>query len=395
MNNYFTDLHIHVGINEQGKWVKIPTSKELTLRNILREAACRKGMQIIGIVDAMSPLVQHDLDALVDEGLLTLDSQGGYRYDDKLTLILGAEIETTEPGGGSAHTLIYLPDAELMTGFARTMSKHIRNIHLSSQNAHMSLSDLIKTAGPFAPLIVPAHIFTPHKGLLGSCTDRIKQILSEAEMRAITAVELGLSADSDLADRIGELTGFTFLSNSDAHSPEKIAREYNILTLEAPTFTECAMALRRTGGRKVAANYGLDPRLGKYHRTFCPQCDYLDASHNILVDMCPQCGSKKIVRGVFDRIDSIADFRDPQHPEHRPPYCNQIPLSFIPGLGKKGMDKLLAEFGTEMNVLHQATREEIAGLVGDKITQAIFEARSGTAAITAGGGGVYGKLAKN
>ena len=395
MSNYFADFHIHVGINEQGKWVKIPTSKELTLRNILQEAAHRKGMQLIGIVDALSPLVQNDLDLLVDEGLLTLDTQGGYRYDNRLTLILGAEIETAEPDGGSAHTLIYLPDAELMTAFARTMSKHIRNIHLSSQNAHMSLRDLIKTAAPFGALIVPAHIFTPHKGLYGSCTERMERILSEKEMGTIAAVELGLSADSDLADRIKELSDYTFLSNSDAHSPEKIAREYNILSLEAPTFAECAMAFRRHDGRGVMVNYGLDPRLGKYHRTFCPDCDFFDPEHNTFTADCPKCGSRKIVRGVFDRIDSIADFSAPCHPDHRPPYRNQVPLSFIPGLGKKGLEKLLAFFGTEMNVLHQASREQLSHLVGEKITQAILDARSGTAAITAGGGGVYGKLIKN
>ncbi|HMM21288.1 MAG TPA: endonuclease Q family protein [Selenomonadales bacterium] len=395
MNDYFADFHIHVGINEQGRWVKIPTSKELTLRNILQEAAHRKGMQLIGIVDALSPLVRSDLDLLVDEGLLTLDAQGGYRYDNTLTLILGAEIETTEPGGGSAHTLVYLPDAGLMAGFARTMSRHIRNIHLSSQNAHMTLRDLVRTAAPFGALIVPAHIFTPHKGLYGSATDRLARILPEAELRDIAAVELGLSADSDLADRIAELAAYTFLSNSDAHSPEKIAREYNVLSLNAPTFAECAMAFRRQAGRAVAANYGLDPRLGKYHRTFCPECDFFDPDHRTLAERCPRCGGRKIVRGVFDRIDSIADFPEPSHPEHRPPYRHQVPLTFIPGLGKKGLNKLLADFGTEMHVLHRAESGQLARLVGEKTARAILEARSGTAAITAGGGGVYGKLAKN
>ncbi len=31
-------------------------------------------------------------------------------------------------------------------------------------------------------------------------------------------------------------------------------------------------------GRRVAANYGLDPRLGKYHRTFCLQCGNIAAA---------------------------------------------------------------------------------------------------------------------
>jgi uncharacterized protein (TIGR00375 family) len=395
MKEFFADLHVHVGVSENGQWVKIPTSNRLTLRNILAEAAERKGLQIVGVVDALSPHVRDDFARLAAEGLLTLDSQGGYRYDNRLTLLLGAEIETTEPDGGSAHTLVFLPDIALMADFSATMSRHIRNIHMSSQNAHMALAELVRTAAPFGGLIIAAHVFTPHKGLYGSCTPRMANILGEREMAAVAAVELGLSADSDLADRIGELASYTFITNSDAHSLDKIAREYNLLALEDATFQECAWAFARQKGRGVAANYGLDPRLGKYHRTFCGACDYFDPAGEIFTVACPRCGSSKIVRGVFDRIDDIADWPEPRHPAHRPPYRHQIPLSFIPGVGKKVLDKLLAVFGSEMNVLHRAGDAELARVAGAKAAAAIIAARAGEAAITAGGGGTYGKLAKN
>ncbi len=395
METFFADLHIHVGLSESGAWVKIPTSNKLTLRNILAEATGRKGLQIIGVVDALSPHVRRDFALLAAEGLLALDSQGGYRYDDRLTLLLGAEIETSEPDGGMAHTLIFLPDIVTMEKFAATMGRHIRNIHMSSQNAHMPLAELIRTAEPFGALIVIAHAFTPHKGLYGSCTPRMAAVLGEREMAAIAAVELGLSADSTLADRIGELASYTFVTNSDAHSLDKIAREYNQLMLATPSFQECAWAFARRGGRAVTANYGLDPRLGKYHRTFCGECDYFDPAGEAFTDNCPRCGSRKVVRGVFDRIDAIADWPEPRHPDHRPPYRHQIPLSFIPGVGGKALEKLLAAFGTEMNVLHRASETEIRAVVGAKTAETILAARAGEAAITAGGGGVYGKLAKN
>ncbi len=395
MQTAFADLHIHVGLSEGGQWVKIPTSNRLTLRNVLAEAAGRKGLQIIGVVDALSPLVREDLTLLAAEGLLTLDSQGGYRYDNKLTLLLGAEIETSETDGGMAHTLIFLPDVALMAAFAATMGRHIRNIHMSSQNAHMPLAGLIRTAAPFGALIVVAHAFTPHKGLYGSCTARMANILGEREMAAVNAVELGLSADSSLADRIGELASYTFVTNSDAHSLDKIAREYNQLAIADATFQECALAFARQRGRGVTANYGLDPRLGKYHRTFCGKCGYFDPAGETFTVRCPRCGSAKIVRGVFDRIDAIADWAEPRHPAHRPPYCSQVPLSFIPGVGPKALDKLLAAFGSEMNVLHRAGASEIRQVVGDKAAAAILAARAGEAAITAGGGGTYGRLAKN
>lgn len=395
MERYFADFHIHVGISEGGRWVKIPTSNRLTLRNILHEAAHRKGLQLIGVVDALSPLVREDFALLAAEGLLTLDGQGGYRYGDQLTLLLGAEVETSEPDGGTAHTLIFLPDVATMAAFAATMERHIRNIHMSSQNAHMPLAALVRTAAPFGALIVPAHVFTPHKGLYGSCTARMARVLGEREMAAVSAVELGLSADSAMADRIDELAGFAFVTNSDAHSLDKIAREYNALELAAPTFAECALAFARKGGRCVSGNYGLDPRLGKYHRTFCGACDYFDPAGEIFTDVCPRCGAKKIIRGVFDRIDAIADRETPRHPAHRPPYRHQVPLSFVPGVGKKALDRLLAAFGSEMAVLHRASGDELARVVGDKTAAVIMAARAGEAAITAGGGGMYGKLAKN
>jgi PHP family Zn ribbon phosphoesterase len=109
-------------------------------------------------------------------------------------------------------------------------------------------------------------------------------------------------------------------------------------------------------------------------------------------DQCPECGSKKVVRGVLDRIMTIADREQPVHPPHRPPYFYQIPLEFIPKVGKKTIDKLLDYFGTEMNVLHLATEEQIAESVGAKIAHDIVRARRGELPISVGGGGIYGKI---
>jgi uncharacterized protein (TIGR00375 family) len=395
MQTYYADFHIHIGISETGRWVKIPTSNRLTLRNILAEAAQRKGMNIIGIVDALSPLVRDDLDRLLTEGLLTLDSQGGYHYGDSLTLLLGAEIETTEPEGGTAHTLVYLPDAYTMGKFADTMANHIRNINLSSQNAHMPLAQLVKIAAAFEAAIVPAHVFTPHKSLYGACTKRLTDILGDREIGALTAIELGLSADTEMADTIAELAELTYLSNSDAHSLDKIAREYNVLSLDKPTFQECVFAFKRQHDRRVIANFGLDPRLGKYHHTFCPACNYTEPRDGDSLERCPQCGNKKIINGVAGRIKTIADYTAARHPAHRPLYHHQIPLGFIPGLGEKAMDKLLATYGTEMAIIHKADIKQIEETVGEKLAAAIQRASAGQAEIVTGGGGIYGKLAKN
>ncbi|VBB07994.1 Hypothetical protein LUCI_3259 [Lucifera butyrica] len=391
MKHYFVDLHVHVGMTECGKWVKIPTSRLLTVRNILEKAARQKGLHLLGIVDALSPLVISDIERLIEEGKLVPYTGGGYCFENKISLLLGAEIETAEEDGGLSHTLIFLPDLNSMKSFSEYMAQFIRNINLSSQNAHMPLSKLIHIAGGlFEAVIIPAHVFTPFKGLYGACTARMATILSDKEMQKIAAVELGLSADSDMADRIEELQSFTFVSDSDAHSLAKIAREYNVMNLARPDFAECRAALTVRNGRSVVANYGLDPRLGKYHHTFCNACGFQGGGAGI--SFCPECGSKKITRGVLNRIHQIADFSLPRHPANRPPYHYQIPLEFIPGLGPRALDKLLAIFGTEMNVIHYADYEAIAAVAGEGVARHIAAARSGSAAIVAGGGGIYGKL---
>lgn len=393
MKQFFADLHIHVGCTDNGTWVKIPTSRRLTVRNILHEADCRKGIEIIGIVDSMSPPVLEDLNRLLAEGEIIAQAGGGYLFQGGTAMILGAEIETAEADGKQSHTLIFLPDIATMTAFSATMSKHIRNIGLSSQNAHMTLGQLVDIAAGFEALIIPAHIFTPYKGLYGSCTRRMADILSDRQIHSLAAVELGLSADTILADRIAELSEFSFITNSDAHSPDKIGREYNVLTLAEPSYQELARALSRDGGRCVAANYGLDPRLGKYHRTLCDACGHVETEGKT-VSSCPACGSKKVIRGVFDRIDDIADYPVPHHPDFRVPYYYQIPLGFIPGVGKAAINRLLSAFGSEMAVLNRATQPELTAVVGEKTAQAIIAARSGEACIVAGAGGVYGRMLK-
>lgn len=393
LNQYFVDLHIHIGMSESGKWIKIPTSRRLTVRGILEEAVRRKGMDVIGIVDALSPAALADITQLLQEELLKPVSGGGYIYQDNTLLILGAEIETREPNGGLAHTLIFIPDIETMTAFSSYMSQFIRNINLSSQNAHMPLQQLVQIASHYDSLIVPAHVFTPHKSLYGVCCRRLSQLLSDRELSKLAAIELGLSSDSDMADRISELAHFTFVTNSDAHSLDKIAREYNIFAMEELSFTEVAKTLYRKEQRHVQGNYGLDPRLGKYHRNFCQNCGFT-AADGLADTNCPKCGSHTLTKGVLERINEIADYREPQHPEHRPQYYYQIPLEFIPGLGKKVMTKLLNAFDTEMNILHYASYEALVETAGKKIADYIISARSGTAAITAGGGGIYGRMSK-
>ena len=163
------------------------------------------------------------------------------------------------------------------------------------------------------------------------------------------------------------------------------------MQVEDISFKEIVKALKNEDGRKVLANYGLDPKLGKYHRSFCEDCnDSIEIDQAATV--CPKCGGTNITFGVFDRIELIKDKEESKSPENRPPYVYQIPLNFIPGVGGKTIDKLLDAFETEMNILHKLSNDDIEAVVGEKIAKNIINAREGKLGIHSGGGGNYGKI---
>ena len=56
------------------------------------------------------------------------------------------------------------------------------------------------------------------------------------------------------------------------------------------------------------------------------------------------------------------------------------------------MEKLLVAFGTEMNILHEVTLEQLMEIVPEKLAGYIDSARKGTLSFEVGGGGKYGRL---
>lgn len=127
---------------------------------------------------------------------------------------------------------------------------------------------------------------------------------------------------------------------------------------------------------------------GKYHRTYCEICGK-NIEGKAPVTLCDTCDSKNITMGVFDRIETIKDKEFSKSPKNRPEYIYQVPLSFIPGVGKKSLEKLLDVFGTEMNIIHKLSKDDIEAVVGNKVANAIISAREGKLKIQEGGGGVY------
>ena len=394
MEEVFADLHVHIGRSEKGKPIKITAARSLNFANIAKECADRKGINIVGIIDCASPYVIEDIENFLKTGEAYEIEDGGIIYKDKVCILLGSEVETSEVGRngkcGAAHNVCFFPHLSDIKGFSKEMSRHIHNITLSTQRSDVSGYELIDIVEKYNGILIPAHCFTPFKSYYGNCVDRMKDIFKE-KFNKIFSIELGLSADTYLADMITELEDKTFVTNSDAHSLPKIAREYNKMLVNDISFKEVVKALKGEDGRKVLCNYGLDPKLGKYHRTFCDSCNQVIETKEP-VAVCPFCGSDKVTFGVFDRIELIKDKEKSKSPANRPPYVYQVPLTFIPGVGNKTIDRLLDSFGTEMTILHKLSKDDIEAVVGEKVANEIIASREGKMKIHAGGGGVYGKV---
>ena len=394
MEEIFADLHVHIGRSEIGKPIKITAARSLNFANIARECADRKGINVVGVIDCASPYVIEDIENFLKTGEAYEIEDGGIIYKDKVCILLGSEVETSEVSRngkcGAAHNVCFFPHLSDIKAFSEEMSHHIKNITLSTQRSNVSGYELIDIVEKYNGILIPAHCFTPFKSYYGNCVDRMKDIFKE-KFNKIFAIELGLSADTYLADMISELEDKTFVTNSDAHSLPKIAREYNKMLVKDISFKEIVKALKGEDGRKVICNYGLDPKLGKYHRTFCDNCNQVIETKEP-VEICPYCGSDKVTFGVFDRIELIKDKKESKSPKQRPPYIYQVPLTFIPGLGSKTIDKLLNKFGTEMTILHNLSKDDIEAIVGEKVASEIIASREGKMKIQAGGGGMYGKV---
>lgn len=390
MKEYYVDLHVHVGRSSKGKEVKKATASNLTFENIAFESYHRKGIDVIGVVDCASPHIIEDIEGLLIKGEIKEKEGGGMDYKGGQTLILGAEIETHEAAGCSAHSLCFFPTLKQLKDFSHELSKYVKNIMHLCYMSRLTGQELFNLVDSLDGIYIPAHVFSPHKSFYGNCCSSLLEIFDEASFERIPAVELGLSADAAMASLVTELDRKAFISNSDAHSLAKMGREYNIFEMKEPSFNEIVKALKGEAGRRVKANYGLNPRLGKYHRSFCNTCDTIIQGEPPVIK-CPVSDKHSVVVGVLDRIEVIKDRKDPEA-ARKMQYYYQVPLEFLPKVGPKTIDKLISHFGNEMSILHEATKEELEKVVKSEIAKNIILAREGRIGIDAGGGGVYGRV---
>jgi len=319
---------------------------------------------------------------------------------DEIYFIPTTEIEDRN----RVHHLLILPSISKAEELAERIAP-FGNLEADGRpSVRLNGNELAEIAKDIGALIGPCHAFTPWTALYGY-HDSLKSCYGDMT-DYISFLELGLSADSDYADRIQDLHRLTFLSNSDAHSPStnKLAREFTQFDVPELTFDGLKKAILREQGYKATLNVGFFPEEGKYNRSACIKC-YTQYSLPEAVEnkwRCPVCGGV-IKKGVFDRVNELADFKEPKHPEHRPPYLHLIPLAEIiqmalghASVQTKGVqtawNKLIERFGNEVKALIYSEPEDLKVVGDDRIVNAILAFRKGNVIIHPGGGGQYGWL---
>ncbi|UCE11161.1 MAG: phosphotransferase [Candidatus Thorarchaeota archaeon] len=416
MEEFDADLHIH-------SHHSIGVSKNMTVPNLV-EGARQKGLSILGTGDVTQPGWLGHLRNTLKERDETL-------IHDDIAFVLSVEIEDVE----AIHHLVFLPGFESVVALKESLREYSSNLdHQWGGRPRVNirgeqLAGFVRDVGG---LIGPAHAFTPFRSIFreGRYEDLVGCYGSEVD--SVKFIELGLSADSKMADCIPSLRELTFLTCSDAHSPSpaKLGREFVRFRIERRNFPEIRLAILREKGRAPVLNVGLNPRLGKYYLSFCSACrrtiilepgdsspsfddlniyisfsdakerqSILRAIHDRAV-FCPHDG-KTLRLGVRDRAVMIGG-GDESKPLHRPPYIHIPPLLELitSALGvsspssKKARtlyERLRESLGPETTILTSTPIDSLHEL-DSAVAGMISAFREGSVNYIPGGGGRYGRL---
>lgn len=370
------DFHVH-------SCFSMASSKDMLIKNMAPKSKL-KGLQLLGTGDAFHP---GWLDII--EETTAYSGDGIYTFDD-IDFVLTTEVE----GKHRIHHLIIIPDIDIARELSDKLPSKNKTIDGRPKTKYGG-AELLELVREYDCLIGPAHAFTPWTGMYKS-----HDSIYDCYEKRPDFVELGLSADTFMADTIDELKDFTFLTNSDAHSPwpHRLGREFNQVELEDISFSSIKRAFKQ---KDVKANYGLVPNLGKYHMTACTKCyklvDPVVAKEN---RMKCECGGT-IKKGVDFRISEIADYKEPVHPDFRAKYVHLMPLAeLIATVYDKGVttktvqgiwQRLIDGFGTEIDVLINTSIEDIKK-IDSNVAPAIEAFRNNDIDVVPGGGGKYGQI---
>lgn len=393
------DLHIHSRFS-------YACSKDMEVERLAWWAK-RKGISLLGTGDFTHPIYLTHLKQKLDpaeEGLFHLRA-GEHDVRFMLTVEV-TNIFRHEGRLRKTHTLIFAPSFAIVERLNTGLTSHGKLALDGRPTLTCSARDLLKIVKDTAPEceVVPAHVWTPWFSVLGSLSgfDSLAECYGE-DVRHIRAVETGLSSDPAMNWRLSSLDAISLISNSDAHSPRKLAREANVLNCEL-SYTGVLDALMSRDPIRFLYTIEFFPEEGKYHLDGHRQCQirFAPAETRQVNGLCPVCG-KKLTVGVLHRVTALSDRAPGYTPANPIPAKCLLPLEEIiaAALGQKpgtkrvtaAYDALLEQYGAELGILLDVDEEELARATPPRILAGILKARRGEVQITPGYDGEYGKIA--
>ncbi len=432
--NYIADLHIH-------SHYSIATSKLLTPR-YLDYWARRKGITVLGTGDCIHPGWLSELREQLEPA-----EPGFYRLKDDFRLkepsdtgtaglFSGKPVQTPETPRfvltgeisniykkndkvRKVHNLILAPDFETVetiqsklaargniTSDGRPIlgldSRDLLEIVLSSRRGGGGCTSE-DTYFQNGPVLIPAHIWTPWFSALGSKSgfDTIEECYGDLTDH-IFAIETGLSSDPPMNWMCSFLDPYTIISNSDAHSPEKIGREATLFDTEL-SYDAMINAMKNGDARQCRGTIEFFPQEGKYHFDGHRKCGIRwDPAETIKQNgVCPKCG-KKVTIGVLNRVARLADRKEWNERPIAHPFYSLIPLKellaefLMVGSNTRKVNRayeaLITKAGSELALLHHLAIDDVKTIAGEAITEGIRRMRNREIVIEEGYDGEYGKM---
>ncbi len=410
------DLHIHSHFSRA-------TSKNSTLEGLYYWGKI-KGINIIGTGDFTQPQWFAEMKEKLEPtegGFYKLKDSIAQEIDKKLPIsvrnniirfVLTVEISNIYSKNGMVrklHNVIVVPNFETAS-FINSRLERIGNLRADGRPIlGMDSKELLKiTLESHADsLFFPAHIWTPWFAMFGSKSgfNSIKEAFDDLAAE-IKVVETGLSSDPFMNWQLEELRHVTVISNSDAHSPQKLGREANVMLCDLD-YKDMIDGIK-TNDKRFLGTIEFFPQEGKYHFDGHRICNIRftpeeTKKHN---GICPVC-HKPLTVGVDYRVAEIADYKLEDKPKKHKKVEYIIPLPEIIAemknkkVGTKTVDeeyeKVYKKLGHEFNILRKIPIEEIKKAGFPELSNVLLRMRNGDVHIEPGYDGVYGviKLFKN
>ncbi len=408
---FYSDLHIHSRYSRA-------TSKTLDLEQLAYWAQL-KGVQVIGTGDFVHPAWMNELKEKLqpkEEGFFELKPCYAKKVESLLPkgckgdvrFVLSIEISNIYKRlekVRKVHNIVFAPDFNAADKIQAALEA-IGNIRSDGRPIlGLDSRDLLEIVLESDPLsyLIPAHIWTPWFSVFGSKSgfDRLEDCYGDLTEH-IFAVETGLSSDPLMNWRLSQLDSLVLISNSDAHSASKLAREATIFDADY-SYRGIYDALSQDPHQGLMGTIEFFPEEGKYHYDGHRACKMRmhpkeTKDHK---GLCPVCG-KAVTVGVMSRVEELADRKEGEHPPNGRPFYSLIPLTEIIGkcrrVGPNSKSvqalymRMLQAIGNELFILMDAPLKVIESVAGDLVAEGIRRMRSQEIQIDAGYDGEFGTI---